>query len=82
MMRFRCANCFDSSEEIVGRLGLRKLAKKTKNPHGGMNSKRRSESWSYPGAGKWQREQSAAGPLRGRTATSILLLSALKRACS
>ena len=29
-------------------------------------------------AGKWQREQTAAEPLRGRAATSILFLSALK----
>jgi hypothetical protein len=29
--------------------------------------------------GCWHREQSAAEPLRGRTATSILLLSGLKR---
>jgi hypothetical protein len=34
-----------------------------------------------PGAGKWQREQTAAEPLRGRTATSMLFLSALKQAC-
>jgi hypothetical protein len=33
------------------------------------------------GPGKWQREQTAAEPLRGRTATSILFLSALKWAC-
>ena len=33
------------------------------------------------GAGKWQREQTAAETLRGRTATSILFLSALKWAC-
>jgi hypothetical protein len=37
-----------------------------------MNSKRRSASWSYPGAGRWQREQTAVEPLRGRTATSML----------
>jgi hypothetical protein len=34
-----------------------------------------------PGAGKWQREQTAAEPLRGRTATSMLFLSALKWGC-
>jgi hypothetical protein len=32
-------------------------------------------------AGKWQREQTAAEPLRGRTAASILFLSALEWAC-
>ena len=41
----------------------------------------RSASWPYPGAGNWQREQTAAEPLRGRTATSMLFLSALKWAC-
>ena len=30
----------------------------------------------------WQREQTADEPFRGRTATSMLFLSALKRACS
>jgi hypothetical protein len=37
---------------------------------------------SYPGAGKWQREQTAAEPLRGRRTTSMLFWSVLKRACS
>jgi hypothetical protein len=32
-----------------------------------MNSKRRSASWSYPDASRWQREQIVAEPLRGRT---------------
>jgi hypothetical protein len=32
-------------------------------------------------AGKWQPEQAAAEPLRGRTAASLLFLSALKWAC-
>jgi hypothetical protein len=45
------------------------------------DSKRRSASWSYPGAGKWQREQTAVEPLRGRTATMMLFLSAPKWAC-
>ena len=54
------------------------VQKEEKKPHKGMNSKRRSMRWSYPGAGKWQREQTAAEPLRGRTATSMLFLSALK----
>ena len=30
---------------------------------------------------KWQREQTAVEPLRGRTATSMLFLSVLKWAC-
>src|SRR5215472_15867002 len=66
------------------RQSTRRIAysRKTKNPHRGVNSKRRSASWSYPGAGKWQREQTAAEPLRGRRTTSMLLLSVLKRACS
>jgi hypothetical protein len=56
--------------------------RETKKPHRGMNSKRRSANWSYPGAGRWQREQTADEPFRGRTATSILVLSALKWARS
>ena len=35
-------------------------------------------NWSYPGAGKWQREQTADEPFRGRAGTSILFLSTLK----
>lgn len=46
-----------------------------------MNSKRRSASWSYPRAGRWQREQTAVELLRGRTVTSMLFLSALKWVC-
>ena len=37
-----------------------------------MNSKVRSGSWSYPGAGWWQREHMAFERLRGRTAISML----------
>ena len=37
--------------------------RKARNPQMGMNSKRRSASWSYPGAGKWQREQTAGRTL-------------------
>src|SRR4051812_19432270 len=55
--------------------------RKTRNPHRGMNSKRRSASWAEPGGGKWRREQSAAERLRGRTATSKLFLTEVKWWC-
>jgi hypothetical protein len=63
------------------RMDDREYRRKTRKPQRGLNSKRLSATWSQPGAGKWQREQTAAEPLRGRTATSILFLSALKWAC-
>jgi hypothetical protein len=47
----------------------------------GIDRFRQLQIQSGVGARKWQREQTAAEPLRGRTATSILFLSALKWAC-
>jgi len=39
-----------------------------------MNSKRRSASWSYPGADKWQREHTAAEGLRSYAYFDALLV--------
>ena len=52
--------------------GFRGDERKTKNPHRGMNSKRRSRSWSYPGAGRRQREQ-MTDVLLPRSAETVLV---------